>query len=79
MSFLRLAVVTALAAIGVYTVVIGVRDGVLRQRISSRLHRDGRELVGMPALLQGLATTIVGIAITALAVWIGLEILKRVA
>ena len=64
-----------MALIGTYTLVVGVRDGLLRQRISSRLHRDGRELRGMPALIHGAATTIVGVAIAALAIWLGLAIL----
>jgi hypothetical protein len=67
--------VVAIALIGTYTLVVGVRDGLLRQRTSSRLHRDGRELRGVPALIHGAATTIVGIAIAALAIWLGLEIL----
>jgi hypothetical protein len=67
--------VAAIALIGTYTLVVGVRDGLVRQRISSRLHRDGRELRGVPALIHGAATTIVGIAIAALAIWLGLEIL----
>jgi hypothetical protein len=67
--------VAAIALIGTYTLVVGVRDGLLRQRTSSRLHRDGRELRGVPALIHGAATTIVGIAIAALAIWLGLEIL----
>ena len=64
-----------MALVGTYTLVVGVRDGLLRQRISSRLHRDGRELRGMPALIHGAATTIVGVAIATLAIWLGLAIL----
>src|SRR2546427_12963903 len=40
---MQFGVIAALALTGAYTLVIGVRDGLLRQRISSRLHRDGRE------------------------------------
>ena len=72
---MQFGVIAALALTGAYTLVIGVRDGLLRQRISSRLHRDGRELRGMSALLHGAATAIVGIAIAALAIWMGLRIL----
>ena len=72
---MRMAFVGVMALVGTYTLVVGVRDGLLRQRISSRLHRDGRELRGMPALIHGAATTIVGVAIAALAIWLGLAIL----
>jgi len=72
---MRMALVGVMAPVGTYTLVVGVRDGLLRQRISSRLHRDGRELRGMPALIHGAATTIVGVAIAALAIWLGLAIL----
>ena len=34
-----MAFVAVIALIGTYTLVVGVRDGLLRQRISSRLHR----------------------------------------
>jgi len=59
---MRMAFVAVIALIGTYTLVVGVRDGLLRQRISSRLHLDGRELRGTSALIHGAATTIVGIA-----------------
>jgi hypothetical protein len=72
---MRMAFVAVIALIGTYTFVVGVRDGLLRQRITSRLHLDGRELRGTPALIHGAATTIVGIAIAALAVWLGLATL----
>jgi hypothetical protein len=72
---MRMALVAVIALVGTYTLVVGVRDGLLRQRISSRLHRDGPELRGTPALIHGVATTIVGIAIVALAIWLGFEIL----
>jgi len=72
---MQMAFVAVIALIGTYTLLVGVRDGLLRQRISSRLHRDGRELRGMPALIHGAATTMVGIAIAVLAIWLGLEIL----
>ena len=77
MRLIQLAIVAAIAVIGVYTLFIGVRDGLVRQRISSRLHHDGRELRGTPALLHGMATTAIGFAIAAVAIWMGLEILRK--
>ena len=68
MRLMQFGAVIGLALMGAYTLVIGVRDGRLRQKINSRFHRDGRELRGLPALLHGVATTIVGIAIIAIAI-----------
>ena len=71
---MRLAFLAAIGLIGVYTLVVGVRDGLVRRRISSRVHRDGRELRGMPALIHGMAATFAGIAIAAVAIWLGVRI-----
>lgn len=78
MQLMRLMVVMAIAVLGAYTFCIGVRDGLVRRRISSRLHRDGRELRGTAALLHGAATTAVGVVIAATAIWIGFEIVREV-
>jgi hypothetical protein len=77
MQLMRLTVVGAIAVVGAYTFFIGVRDGLVRRRISSHVHRDGRELRGTAALLHGAATTAVGVVIAATAIWIGLEILRK--
>ena len=77
MQLMRLTVVAAIAVAGAYTFFIGVRDGLVRQRISSRLHRDGREPRGTAALLHGVATSAVGAVIAATAIWIGFEIVRK--
>ena len=78
MRLLQLIVPAAIALIGAYTLLVGIRDGVVRQRISSRLHRDGRELRGAWAVLHGAATTTVGVGIIAVAIWMSLELLRKV-
>ena len=77
MRLLQPTVFAVVAVFSVYTLLIGVRDGLVRQRISSRLHRDGGELRGRWAVLHGAVTTTVGVGITAVAIWLGLEILWK--
>lgn len=78
MRLMRLMIVAAIAVVGAYTLLVGVRDGLVGQRISSRLHRDGRELRGPAAVLHGAASTAAGLVIAAVAIWIGLEIVREV-
>jgi hypothetical protein len=50
--------------------IFGVRDGMIRGRIRSRWHRDGRELSGNAALWYGAITSIVGAMVVAAALWL---------
>ena len=73
----KLALVSLLALTGGYTVMVGVRDGMLRRRIGSRFHRDGRELRNAAAFLHGIFTSATGLATAGLAVWPGLKVFGR--
>ena len=61
--------------IGAHTILVGVRDGMVRGRIRSRWHRDRRELTGNSAVWAGASTTSVGVAVLGLGVWLAVRFL----
>jgi hypothetical protein len=71
-SGLRLVFAVLLFLVGCRTIVIGIRDGMVRSRIRSRWYRDRREMTGNTAFWYGATTSLVGCAVIALAIWLGL-------
>jgi hypothetical protein len=71
-SALEFVFYLVLLFIGCRTILIGINQGMIRHRISSRLHRDRRELTGNFAMWYGASTALIGVAVAALALWLAL-------
>jgi hypothetical protein len=68
-SALRFVFSLLLLWVGGRTILIGINDGMIRRRISSRLHRNGRALTGTFAVWYGASTALVGAAVAIFALW----------
>jgi hypothetical protein len=72
-SALRFAFDLLLLFIGYRTILIGINDGIVRRRIRSRWHRDGRKLSGNSAVWYGASTALIGIAVVVLSFWLAVS------
>jgi hypothetical protein len=61
--------------IGCHTVWVGLRDGVMRQRIRSRWHRDERELTGSAAIWSGASVAFLGALVIGLGLWMAIKVM----